>query len=156
MKVSEVMTRDPVTIDPDAPLGTARAVMVERGFRHLPVADDAGRLVGMITDRDLRDAAFAPAIVEYLSPAARRRLRGLGETLESLRVRDVMTWDVVTIEPEAPVARAAALMFEGRFSSLPVVDHGRLVGIVTDHDVLRALAETLPAVRGLDPDTFLW
>jgi acetoin utilization protein AcuB len=130
--------------------------MREREVRHLPVMDKGGRLVGMITDRDLRGAFLAPVLAEHLSQGAQRRLRGISAALGNLRVRDAMTWDAVTIEPEAPLARAAALMFEGRFGSLPVVERGRLVGIVTERDVLKALAATLEAVRGMDPDSYLW
>lgn len=155
-RVKDVMTRSPITIDPEAPVATAIVVMREKQVRHLPVVDDTGRLIGMISDRDLRSAAFAPALVEHLSVVARRRLRGVGATLESLRVRDVMTWDAVTTHAEAPLAQAAAVMFEGRFGSLPVLEGGKLVGIVTERDVLRALAAKLPAVKGLDPDNFLW
>ncbi len=154
--VHDVMTRDPITIDPDAPLGTAMAVMREQNLRHLPVVDDAGTLVGMITDRDLRTVSFAPAFAEHLSAEARRRLRGLSEGLEQLRVRDAMTWEVVTIGADAPVARAAAVMCEKRLGSLPVVSAGRLVGIITERDVLRELAATLPSVQGVDPGRFLW
>ena len=155
-RVRKVMTRDPFTIDPAAPIATAVAVMRDKGVRHLPVVNDAGTLVGMISDRDLRDAVFAPAFAEHLSQVARRRLRGLTATLETLRVKDVMTWDAVTTRPDAPLAQAAAVMFEGRFGGLPVMDGGKLVGIVTERDVLKALAQTLPAVRGIDPDTYLW
>jgi len=156
MNVKDAMTKSPITIDPDAPLGTALATMRERHVRHLPVIDDQGRLVGVITDRDLRNAAFAPALAEYLSRGAQRRLRGVADTFEQMRVRDVMTWGVVTTSPEAPLAQAAAIMTEGRFGSLPVVEGGKLIGLVTERDVLKALAATLPAVRGLDPDTYLW
>ncbi len=156
MRVKDVMSRDPITIDPEAPIATAVAVMRDKAIRHLPVVDDAGRLGGMISDRDLRDALFAPAIAEHLSAVARRRLRVLGETVENLRVKAVMTWDAVTIAPDSSLAQAAAVMFEGRFSSLPVVDKGSLVGIVTERDVLRALGQTVPSVRGIDPDTYLW
>lgn len=152
--IRDVMTKKPITIDPQAPLGTAAAVMREREIRHLPVVDADGRLVGMLSDTDLRSAVLAPALVEFLSPAAQRRLRGIGETLDNLRVRDAMTWDVVSIPPDAPLAQAAALMFDRRLGSLAVLDKGQLVGIVTERDILRALAATLPAVRGLD--TFLW
>jgi CBS domain-containing protein len=155
-RVKDVMTRTPYTIDPEAPIGTATAVMRDRGVRHLPVVDEAGKLVGMVSDRDVRDAVFAPAFAERLSQAARRRVRGLNETLDRLKVKDVMTWDAMTTEPDALLAQAAALMFEGQISSLPVVQKGKLVGIVTERDVLRALARTLPSVRGVDPDTYLW
>ncbi len=155
-QVREVMTKDPITIDPEAPLETAAAVMQERQVRHLPVVDEAGRLVGLIGDRDLRGALLAPAVAEHLSGAAQRRIRSLVGALANLRVRDAMTWDAVTIDPHAPVARAAAVMFEARIGCLPVVEGKRLVGIVTERDVLKALAATLPAVRGIDPDNFLW
>jgi acetoin utilization protein AcuB len=155
-QVRDVMTKDPITIDPEAPLETAAAVMQERQVRHLPVVDEAGRLVGLIGDRDLRGALLAPAVAEHLSGAAQRRIRSLVGALANLRVRDAMTWDAVTIDPQAPVARAAALMFEARIGCLPVVEGGRLIGIVTERDVLKALAATLPAVRGIDPDNFLW
>jgi len=155
-RVKDVMTRQPYTVDAETPIATAIAVMRDRGVRHLPVVDDAGALVGMLSDRDLRDAVFAPAFAEHLSLVARRRLRGLSAALEGLRVKDVMTWDAVTTKPEASLAQAAAVMFEGRFGSLPVVEKDELVGIITERDVLRALAQTLPSVRGIDPDTYLW
>lgn len=153
--VRDVMTHDPTTIDPEAPLATAIAVMRERGLRHLPVQDEAGRLVGLIADRDLRNAVLAPVLAEHLSAIARRRLRAAGESLENLRVRDAMTWDVLIIAPDAPIARAAALMLEQRVGSLPVVEGGRLVGIVTERDVPKMLLTSVPAVRGIDP-SFLW
>ncbi|MBI1845770.1 MAG: CBS domain-containing protein [Candidatus Rokubacteria bacterium] len=155
MRVNDIMTCTPFTIDPDAPLGTALAAMRQHQVRHLPVLDDKRRLVGMITDRDLRGVIIAPALEEHLSRSARRRLRGLGATIDSLRVRDVMTWNVVTIEPDATLGRAAALMFEERIGSLPVVANGELVGIVTERDALKALVTAIPAVRTIDPG-LLW
>jgi acetoin utilization protein AcuB len=154
--VRDVMTKAPLTIDPEAPLATAVAVMRERGLRHLPVVDDAGRLMGIVTDRDLRGALFAPAVAEYLPAAARVHLRSLATTLENLRVRDVMTWGALTIGPDAPVAQAAAMMLSAGVGGLPVVEDGRVVGMVTERDALRALASTLPSVRGADPDTYFW
>jgi acetoin utilization protein AcuB len=70
MKVREVMAKDPFTIDPEAPLATAIDVMRTKELRHLPVVDEARQLVGIITDRDLRHAAFGPAVSEYLSARA--------------------------------------------------------------------------------------
>ena len=154
--VKQLMTPDPITIDPDAPVATAVAVMRERSVRHLPVIDERRHLVGILTDGDVRNALLAPAFTEYLSAAAARRLRGAGEALEKLRVRDVMTWDAMSIGPEAPVAQAAALMVGARIGGLPVLQNGTLVGIITKTDALKALAATLPSVRGLDPDTYLW
>jgi acetoin utilization protein AcuB len=128
-----------VTIEPEAPVGTALDVMRTKHVRHLPVVDEAGALMGIVTDRDLHHAAFAPAVQEYLSIRARPLARQLGETLENLRARDVMTWAVVTTVPETPVLSAALSMFESRVGSLPVIEGGRLVGLLTEQDVLKAL-----------------
>jgi len=154
--VRDAMTRSPITIDPDAALETAAAVMREREIRHLPVVDDAGRLVGILSDRDVRGVVLAPVLGQYLSPAARKSLERISVALRDVRVRDAMTWDHLAIEPGAPLAQAAALMFEARVGSLPVVEAGVLVGIVTERDVLKALAVLLPAIRGNDPDTYFW
>jgi acetoin utilization protein AcuB len=133
MKVKDVMTKDPIAIDSEAAVGTALDVMRTKHIRHLPVVDDAGTLVGIVTDRDLRHAALAPALDEY------RRARQMSETLENLQVKDVMTWAVVTTGPEAPLTYGALIMFERRVGSLPVLERGRLVGMLTERDVLRAL-----------------
>lgn len=155
MKVKDVMAKDPFTIDPEAPLGTAIDVMRTRALRHLPVVDEAGQLVGIITDRDLRHAAFAPAVAEYLSASARRLTRRIGATVENLRVRDVMTWVVVTTHPNASLAHAALIMSERRVGSLPVVENGKLVGILTELDVLQALSRE-GAVLQWSAEGFLW
>lgn len=154
--VRDVMSKRPITIDPEAPLATAIAVMQEKAIRHLPVVDDGGRLIGIITDRDLRSAALSPTLVEFLPSGLRRAVEGAAGMLEELRVKDAMTWAVVTTRPEAPLSEAAALMFESRVGSLPVRDDGKLVGIVTERDVFKALMTAIPAVRGGDPDTFFW
>jgi acetoin utilization protein AcuB len=155
MKVKDVMAKDPFTIDPEAPLGTAMDVMRTKELRHLPVADEAGQLVGIITDRDLRQACFAPALAEYLSAGAQRGLRQLGKTLEDMRVRDFMTWVVVTVHPDASLAHAALIMSERRVGSLPVVENGRLVGMLTERDMLQALSKEGGVLR-FSPEGFLW
>lgn len=154
--VRDAMTGCPTTIEPDASLQHAVDVMRDREIRHLPVVDDAGHLLGVISDRDLRNAAFAPAMAEYLPPEQQAQLADVTKAFAELRVRDAMTWRAITIEPSAPLAQAAAVMFVARVGCLPVVANGRLLGIVTERDVLRALADTLTAVRGLDPDTYFW
>ena len=155
MKVKDAMSKDPFTIDPEAPLGTAMDVMRTRHLRHLPVVDDAGQLVGIITDRDLRQACFAPAVAEYLSARAQRGVRQVARTLEDLRVRDFMTWVVVSVHPDASLAHAALIMSERRVGSLPVVENGRLVGMLTERDVLEALSKEGGVLR-FSPEGFLW
>jgi len=142
--VRYVMTVNPVTVGPDAPLRQAVNLMRERKIRHLPVVEDGERLVGILTDRDVRHAALVPALAEHLAWEPRR--------LKALRVRDVMTWSVVTTHPEATLAQAGMTMFQRRIGSLPVVDNGRLVGILTETDILGALS----AGKETDPDAFVW
>ena len=145
-----------ITIDPEASIGTALATMREREVRHLPVVDAAGHLVGIVADRDLRDAILGPVFAAYLPPRARARIERLAKQLEGVRVRDVMTSAVITIPDDAPLAQAAAVMFSIRIGSLPVTKRGQLIGIVTERDVLKALAATLPSIRGADPDDYFW
>ena len=141
-RVREVMTPAPVTIAPEAPLAAALAAMRQHEIRHLPVVDPDGRFVGIVTDRDLRQASFA-------------RFRSLTEVSRDLMVQDVMTCGVVTIDPRATVARAATVMFERRIGSLPVVENGQIVGILTERDLLKLLMRESPRLEA-DLAGFLW
>ena len=155
MVVRDVMTEDPFTIEPDAPLDRASDVMRTKDLRHLPVVDLAGRLIGIIAERDLRRAALAPAVDEDVPAGERRPLCGPGQAPEELRVKDVMSCDVLTTHPEAPLPHAARVMFERRVGSLPVILDGRLVGMLTEKDVARALANG--RIGGaFDPAGILW
>jgi acetoin utilization protein AcuB len=140
--VRDLMTREPVTIGPETPIGSAFAVMREHEIRHLPVVEPDGRLIGIVTDRDLRQASLA-------------RCHALRDCDRDLTVQDVMSWAVITTRPDAAVAQAVAAMYERRMGSLPVVEHGRLVGILTERDLLRALMKESPA-RAADIEPFLW
>jgi acetoin utilization protein AcuB len=101
----------------------------------LPVVDHGGRLVGIVTDRDLRQVTFALAL--------QRRLPKLSDALKTLTVQEVMTRGVVTVRPSAEIREAARLMYERKIGALPVVDGDRIVGILTESDVLRALQSVL-------------
>lgn len=138
MRVKDAMTTAPVTIEASTPLRTAISIMRLKGVRHLPVVED-GALVGIITDRDLRSMAIGSALADRLPDEAQGRLRDLSGQLGELWARDAMTWAVVTTQPEAPLRSAALIMHERRVGSLPVVESGKLVGILTERDILRAL-----------------
>ncbi len=155
-RVRDVMARRPVTVGPETPLSTAIAMMRDKQIRHLPVVDADDRLVGIITDRDLRSAALGFSLPEFLPVDLQRSVDRAAAMLQELRVRDAMTWGVVTTRPDASVAEAGAVMFEHRIGSLPVRENGKLVGIVTERDVFKALMMAIHPVRGVDPDTFFW
>jgi acetoin utilization protein AcuB len=141
MRVADWMTPDPVTIAPAATAGEALALMRQRRIRHLPVVD-GGRLVGMLSDRDVRSALPSAAVlgeIEEDDPATSRP------------VADIMTADPLTIPPSQPVEEAARLLTEQRIGVVPVVDGSRLLGILSADDLLRAFVESsgvlLPSSR---------
>lgn len=129
------MVPDPITIGPKATVAEAEAVLEAHRIRHLPVMD-GDRLVGMITDRDVRLASMPRPRKE---PNHRDALLGL------IRVEQVMTRDPATASPDMLIAEAARLMLEHRYGGLPVAAGGRLVGIITQGDLLKALIDLLKA-----------
>ncbi len=140
--IGDVMTEGVVTVQMDEPLHAARALFARYRFHHLPVLTHA-RLVGVVSDRD---------VMRALSPFVERlaeRRQDL-ETLE-VRVHAIMSRRLVVADPSMSIAEAAALLLEKRISCLPVLDDGKLVGIVSSHDLLRQLLPepSLPAPRDL-------
>ena len=130
--------RAPVTtIGPDTPVRDATARMRAQGIRHLPVVDGRGRLVGIVTDRDLRQVVFDAALLGRAGEEA--------DALGERPVREIMTWGVVTVTPATDLRAAASIMRERRLGALPVVDGGRVVGILTEHDLVHALLAVLRA-----------
>jgi CBS domain-containing membrane protein len=133
LKVRDVMTTDPTTLKRNDKLTLADDIMRLGRVRHLPVVDDDGRvLVGIVSQRDLFRDALAQAL-GYGRHAQRR-------ILDSLSVKEVMTSEVATISPEASLAEAARLLTDRKIGCLPVVDGGRLVGILTEGDFVALVA----------------
>jgi len=130
--VEDSMTREVTTLEPDATAAEALTLCRERRIRHLPILEE-GRLVGIVSDRDLRTAA--PVLGDSDRAAA----------LEQIRVADVMNWEVFTAHPQDPIEDAASDMYERKIGCLPVVSDGNLVGIITSTDVMHALVMLLGA-----------
>jgi len=135
IRVGDCMTRPAVTIPWDALTGVAWKLMRARKIRHLPVLDDKGSLVGIVTDRDLRQVIFDPVIQEQLG--------NLSRALNLLTIREVMTWGVVTAHPLTEIRRAARIMREQRIGALPVVEDNKVVGILTETDVIQTFLDVL-------------
>jgi acetoin utilization protein AcuB len=123
--VRQHMTASPHTISPHQPLTIARATMLSRQIRHLPVLD-GGRIVGLISERDL-------LLVESLP--------GVNPT--NVRVEEAMVQDVFTATPDEPVAEVVEMMVHRKLGSAVVVDGERVVGVFTTIDALRALTSLL-------------
>jgi CBS domain-containing protein len=129
---AEAMTPWPLTVRPDAPLSEAAALMAQRGFRHLPVVDSTSTIVGMLSERDLREAIGDP--LEYLE------IRPKLVTAEP-RVRDVMTAPALAMSFDTPLSELARKFADQRIGAIPIVDRfGALIGIVSYVDALRLLA----------------
>jgi acetoin utilization protein AcuB len=132
--VADIMTPNPITVTPRNAIRPAVNLMREVGCRRMPVVD-RGRLVGIITDRDLRRAANSPIVV--------REQWYDNFILDHIEVGSCMTPNPLTIHPGAPISEAARLMRDHKIGGLPVVADGPLVGIVTETDLLNFLIEIL-------------
>jgi CBS domain-containing protein len=126
--VKDIMTKTVSTLGRNDTLDLADDIMTLERIRHLPVLDE-GRVVGVVSQRDLFRSALAAAL-GYGEKAQKRLLR-------TIRVKEVMSEPAITVSPEAPVKEATRLMLDRKIGCLPVVDGHSLVGIVTETDVLR-------------------
>lgn len=135
--VADIMTRRPVTLYEEDDLEKIRRTLEEFVFHHVPVVDD-GKLVGLVTRSDLLAISSS-----RLDPTATVRDEVVRR---SMFVRDVMTVNVKSVHPDTPISQAARLMRDEHLGCLPVTEaDGRLVGIVTDKDMLSLLIKLLAA-----------
>ena len=139
MLVRELMTPNPVSVHPDTSVPDALRLMRERKVRRLPVVDGHGRLVGIVSDKDLLYASP--------SPATTLSMWEIPELLGKLKIEKVMTRDVVTVSEKTPLEEAARLMADKKIGGLPVMQGPDLVGIITETDLFKSLLELLGGRR---------
>jgi acetoin utilization protein AcuB len=132
MFVYDWMTRKVHTITPENSISDALKLMKEKKIKHLPVVRDE-KIRGIISDRDIRE--FSP------SKATSLDVYELHYLLATTRVKDMMKTKVFTTNQDTPVEEAAMLMYDNVIGSLPVVDNGKVVGIISDRDIFRALVD---------------
>lgn len=140
LTVNDLMTVIPNTITPDTSLRQVIALMKAQGYRQLPVLDD-GKLVGIITDRDVRLAINSPTVLHSQ--------RENEERLDQLTAESCMTTNPITVTPDTPAFRAAEMLSIYKFGALPVVDGETLVGIITVTDFLDYFVAS-QAEKGVD------
>jgi len=135
--VRDVMTPNPITVEEDVSFQDALKLIRDKGIRRLPVVDGEGRLVGIITEKDLL----------YASPSKATSLDvwELNYLLSKLKVKDLMTRNVVTVSDDLPIEEAAKIMADRKIGGLPVLRDGKLVGIITETDIFRVLLKLLGA-----------
>lgn len=130
-RISEIMTRRLVTIRPTETLSRVNAIFQKHNFHHIPVVENGNRLVGIVSKEDL------------LKIYRRVKTREAWDDLDGLPVSNFMTANPVTIDPDDTIGLAGDIILTNLFHSLPVVEDGRLVGIVTSLDVLKAMVSVI-------------
>jgi len=141
MRVKDLMTTPVVTLRPGTPIKEAAALLVRHGISGAPVVDDHEQLIGIVSESDLMALETSPDPRSRILPQRWRRIR------VPRRVEQVMTREVVSLPEGADVSDAARLMLERRVKRIPVVEAGRVVGIVSRRDVLRLLARSDAEIR---------
>ena len=137
MFISKVMTRNVVTIDKDADISEAQEKMSKHLFRHLPVVDENNRLIGIVTDRDIRSVLPSSQFAQESSPEEWERFL-------KCRIKDIMTKNPVTISPVDTIQDALILLHKKYFGALPVVvEQQKLIGIISVRDLLREFINVL-------------
>lgn len=137
MLVGERMSRNPVTILDTASIDDGIHLMRERRVRRLPVLDASGKMVGIVSDKDLLHAAP--------SPATSLSVYELHYLLAKLTIKQVMSSPVISVGSDTPVEEAARVMADNKIGGLPVMEGGDLVGIITETDIFKILVELLGA-----------
>jgi len=134
MVVRDIMTSNPFTVTPDTNLAEALGIMREKGIRRLPVMK-GDKLIGIITKRRLLEVSP--------SPATTLSVFEMNYLLAKTVVKDVMTKEVLTVDPDALLEQAAVIMADSNIGGLPVIEKGKLVGIITEKDIFQSFIEIL-------------
>ena len=141
MPVKNWMTTDVVSVGPDTSLLKVGKLMKDHHIRRIPVVDEQGQVIGIISDRDVRDASP--------SKATTLDMYEMHYLLAELKAKNIMTAKPITVKPTDTVEQAALIMLDNKVGGLPVVDdNGKLVGIISDHDVFKALVDITGARMG--------
>jgi CBS-domain-containing membrane protein len=150
VKISEIMTRNVVTVRPTASIRDAARALVEHAVSGLPVVDERGGVVGVLSEGDLivrqKPRERTPWWRVFFDDG--ERLAREYQKAEGTTVAEVMTRSVISIAPDMPIESAAVILDERRIRRLPVIADGRLVGIVSRGDLVKALAAATPAAPG--------
>ena len=142
----DIMTREVITINPEADITEAVKILLDKGMNGLPVVDDAGRLVGILCQSDLvrmQKNLPIPSLFTLLDGfvplSSSALLEAEVKRIAASKVSDAMSTKVVTVPPDMTIDEIAALMVDKKFHTLPVTDHGKLLGIVGKKDVIKTL-----------------
>ena len=146
LKVKDIMTKEVISVSPDTEIVNAAKILLENRINGMPVIDAFGRLVGIICQSDLvaqQKGIPIPSVFTLLESfiplTSMKRLDKEMEKIAALTVKEAMTLEPTTVNPETEIEEVAKLMVDKKFHTLPVVDGGKVVGIVGKEDVLKTL-----------------
>jgi CBS domain-containing protein len=146
LKAKDIMTTEIITVTPETEIAQAARLLLEKRINGVPVVDSAGKLVGILCQMDLiiqQKSMPLPSLFTlldgYIPLTSSKRLDKEVAKIAATKVSEAMTPNPVTVDPETEIEKIAALMVEKNFHTLPVVDGGKLVGILGKEDVLRTL-----------------
>lgn len=146
LKVKDIMSQDVISVTPETEITKAAKILLEKRINGMPVIDPFGRLVGIICQSDLvaqQKGIPVPLIFTLLESfiplTSRSRLDKEMEKITALTVKEAMTLEPVTVSPETDIEDVAKLMVDKKYHTLPVVEGGKVVGIVGKEDVLKTL-----------------
>ncbi|MBF0477419.1 MAG: CBS domain-containing protein [Deltaproteobacteria bacterium] len=146
LKAKDIMTTEPITVSPDTDLVQAAGILLKQKINGLPVVDETGRLVGIICQSDLisqQKKISIPSIFTLLDGlfplSSMKNVEKEIQKISATTVNQVMTPKPVTVDPETSLEDVATLMVDRNFHTLPVVDQGKLVGVIGKEDILRTL-----------------
>jgi acetoin utilization protein AcuB len=134
MRIRDMMTRNPMTVDSETLVMDAQKIMKENNVRRLPVVDK-GKLLGIVTKHDILEASP--------SPATSLSVHELNYLLSKMKVKEIMKKNPVTLTPDTPFEEALKIGQDKKIGSFPVVENGKLVGIATESDIVRFLTRAL-------------
>ncbi|RLB93589.1 MAG: hypothetical protein DRH50_07675 [Deltaproteobacteria bacterium] len=154
MIAKDIMTKDIITVSPEAEIAQATKLLVEKGINGVPVVDGKGNLVGIICQSDLiaeQKKLPIPSLFTFLDGFIRltsiKHLEKEVRKIAAITVADAMTPNPVTVKPETSLEEVATLMVEKNFHTLPVMEAGKLVGVIGKEDVLKTL---MPSPKTLE------
>ncbi len=146
LKVKDIMTRELITVSPETEIVHATKLLLENRINGVPVTDESGKLVGILCQSDLiaqQKKLPIPSFFTFLNGlipmTSMKQIEKQVQKITATTVVQAMTKNPVTVQPDTDIEKVAALMVDNNFHTIPVVDEGKLVGIVGKEDILRTL-----------------
>jgi CBS-domain-containing membrane protein len=146
LKAKDIMSREIISVSPDAEIANAAKILLEKRINGLPVIDASGRLVGILCQSDLvaqQKTIPLPSVFtlleSYIPLTSMKRIDKEVEKIAAITVKQAMTPNPVTVDPETDIEDVAKLMVDNKYHTLPVMEGDKVVGIVGKEDVLKTL-----------------